>query len=259
LILAAAALALAACGGEKDEATTSAPTTVAATTVGETTVKAFFYRNAALVPVGVHVPATPAVARAALEGLLTGAPSGYDTTLAAGAKLLDVTVTDGLARAMFSSELGKPSRTAQAQIVATLSQFPTVHGVRIDVEGTGVVPLEDGSGDVLTRPATSADYVDLTALAPIFVRTPARDSTLSSPVRVAGTADVFEATLAVDVWSGTRRLATQTITASAGSGTRGTWSATLVLPTGPVKLVFYEPSAEDGRPLHPTVVELTIR
>jgi len=33
----------------------------------------------------------------------------------------------------------------------------------------------------------------------------------------------------------------------------------LVLPAGPVKLVFYEPSAEDGRPLHPTVVELTVR
>jgi len=52
------------------------------------------------VPVDVHVAATPAVARAALAGLLAGAPAGYDTTLAEGAKLLDVTVADGLARAM---------------------------------------------------------------------------------------------------------------------------------------------------------------
>ncbi len=112
---------------------------------------------------------------------------------------------------------------------------------------------------MLERPATSDDFADLTAEAPIFVESPARDSIVSSPVRAAGTANVFEATFQVEVWSGDRKLRTQTITASAGTGTRGTWSATIDVPPGPARLVFYEPSAEDGRPLHATVVYLKVR
>ena len=64
--------------------------------------------------------------------------------------------------------------------------------------------------------------------------------------------------MAVDVWSGGRRLRTQTIQASSGTGTRGTWSATIAVPSGPAKLVFYEPSAENGQPLHATTVFLTV-
>jgi hypothetical protein len=257
----AAALLLAGCGGNERAATTtaSATTATAATTAAETTVSAFFYRNAALVPVTVDVPETAAVARAALEQLLAGPPDGYETALPAGVRLKDVTVADGIAQATFSGELGEPLRTAQAQIVATLTQFPTVKAATIEVEGKGSVPLENGAGQSLGRPATSDDYVDLTAEAPIFVRSPTRDSTVSSPVHAAGTANVFEATFQVEIWSGDRRLRTQTITASAGTGTRGTWSATIAVPPGPAKLVFYEPSAQDGRPLHETVVYLEVR
>ena len=58
-----------------------------------------------------------------------------------------------------------------------------------------------------------------------------------------------------EIWSGGKLLRTQTITASSGTGTRGTWSATFDLPPGPAKLVFYEPSAENGQPLHQTTVD----
>jgi hypothetical protein len=252
-------LALPGCGGGNGATTTTAPATTAATTAAATSLKTYFFRDAALVPVTATVPATQAVARAALEALLAGAPPGTDTAIPAGTALEDVTVEGGVARAAFSRELGDPTRSAQAQIVSTLAQFPTVTGVEIGVHGKGAVPLQDGAGETIAGPATPADYVDLTAEAPIFVREPARDSTVSSPVHASGTADVFEATFAVDVWSGGRKLRTEVITASSGTGTRGTWSKTIDLPPGPAKLVFYEPSAEDGRPLHETTVELTAR
>jgi hypothetical protein len=78
-------------------------------------------------------------------------------------------------------------------------------------------------------------------------------------VHASGTADVFEGTLAVDVWSGGKVLRTQTIQATSGTGTRGTWSATFDLPPGPARLVFYEPSAENGSHLHTAEVDLTVK
>ena len=61
------------------------------------------------------------------------------------------------------------------------------------------------------------------------------------------------------MWSGGKHLRTQTIQASSGTGTRGSWSATIDLPPGPAKLVFYEPSAENGQPLHATTLLLAVR
>jgi hypothetical protein len=257
----ALALVLAGCGGDDRSSTTATTTgqTSTETATGTSEATVFFYRGAALVPVTVAAQETPAVARAALERLLAGAPSGYETAVPANVSLDGVTIEGGVARATFSSELGTPSRTAQAQIISTLTRFPTVEAATIVVDGLGEVPLEGGSGTPLGRPATSDDYVDLTAQAPIFVRTPVRDSTVSGPIEASGTANVFEATFQVEVWSGDRRLRTETITASSGTGTRGTWSRRIAVPPGPAKLVFYEASAEDGRPLHTTVVNLTVR
>ena len=88
--------------------------------------------------------------------------------------------------------------------------------------------------------------------AAIFVASPARDSTVSNPVTFSGTADVFEGSFVLEVWSGGNRVSQQPITASAGTGTRGSFSEKLSLPAGDVKLVVYEPSAADGSPLHET-------
>lgn len=260
IVAAAATIALTGCGGggQNNPTTEATSTTVTNTEAAETAVRAFFYRDGALEPVTTRVPQTDAVARAALERLLAGPPAGDDTILPEGVTLDGVTVENGLATASFSGALGEPSRTAQAQIVATLMQFPTVHGVSIQVDGKPV-PLQDGAGKVLARPATDADYVDLTRDALIFVRTPLRDSTVSSPVHAEGTANVFEATFQVEIWSGDKLVDTKTITATSGSGTRGTWAATLPLPSGDVRLVFFEPSAADGSHLHPTEVLLHVR
>jgi hypothetical protein len=225
-----AAVLLTGCGAKN-----TAPTTTGTTSVSEIALKLYFYRGNALVPVTVHVPETQAVASAAIGALLAGPPAGYRTALPAGLRLESVAVAKGVATAHFS--LPVSSHTARGQVVYTLTQFPTITS-------------SDGS--------TRADFADLTPAAAIFIAEPKRDSTVASPVRVNGTADVFEGTLAVDVWSGGTLLRTQTIQATSGTGTRGTWSVTLDLPAGPAKLEFYEPSAENGSHLHTAEVDLTV-
>jgi hypothetical protein len=226
------------------------------TTVATTAVKAYFLHDNALVAVVVHVPQVPAIARASLDALLAGPPSGYETAIPTGTKLEDVTLLGFAATASFAGSITL-TRTAEAQIVDTLTQFPTIRNVAID-SGTNPLALTDSAGDPLGRPATAADYTDLSAAAPIFVAAPARDSTVTNPVTVSGTAVVFEASFVVEVHAGGKLVSTQTIDASVGAPERGTWSTMLNLPQGPVQLLFYEPSAEDGSHLHATEVDLTV-
>jgi hypothetical protein len=209
------------------------------------------------VPVTVVIPPTKQVARAALTELLAGPPGGYQTAIPPGVELDQVTIEDGIATARFSGELGQASRRAQAQIVSTLTQFPSIRAARIEAGGNEV-ELEGGGGRALGRPASAGDYGDLTADALIFVRKPARDSTVTSPVTAEGTASVFEATLQVEIWHDRKLVDTKTITASEGAPGRGTWSEVLELPPGDVRLVFFEPSAEDGSHLHETEVLLHV-
>ena len=131
-ILGLAAVALAGCGGDggSGTSTTAAPTTTAPTTTegrpDAISFRTYFVSNGALVPVTAVVPPTKAVARAALVELLDGPPGGHQTAIPPGTQLQDVAIsTDGIATASFSKELGDPTRTAQAQIVSTLNEFPS--------------------------------------------------------------------------------------------------------------------------------------
>ncbi len=258
LLLAAVCGIVAGCGSSHNSTTTRL-TGSTSTGAGTQPVGVYFFHDGALTRVGERIPQTEAVAASALGKLLAGPPSGFQTALPPGAVLRGVSIAAGTATATFSAGLGDLSRSGQAQIVSTLAQFPTVRDVSIAAEGIGPVPLQGGDGTDLGRPATSADYVDLTASALIFVRTPARGSTVSSPVHLAGTADVFEATFQIEVHADGKLLTAKTITASSGSGTRGTWSATLDLPPGDVTLLLYEASAKDGSHLHETEVPLHVR
>ena len=231
-VFAASAFLLAGCGH-----TSSTPPTGTTAPAGQRiALKVYFYKGNALVPVTIHVPATRAVATAALGALLAGPPAGFRTAIPAGAQLESLAVSNGVASPKLSAH--SLAHDAEGQIVYTLTQFTTV----TSVDGTN-----------------RNDFADLTTLAPIFIGSPVRGASVSSPVHVSGTADVFEGTIAYQVWSGGRKLRTGFLTASAGTGTRGTWAATFDLPPGPAKLVFYEPSAENGRPLHETELDVTVQ
>jgi Immunoglobulin-like domain of bacterial spore germination/Sporulation and spore germination len=229
----------AGCGGKSSSpTTTSAPTTAGGTT---RTVDIYYLRGNALVPVKATIAETPAIATATIGKLLQEPPAGLRTAIPSGTTLESVAVSGGRATVRFSTD--QMTHSAEGQIVYTLSQFPTITSV---------------DGGPFQTPARRVDYNDLTPEAPIFVAEPQRDSSVSSPLHASGTADVFEGTLAVDVWSHGKRLRTQSIQATSGTGTRGTWSARIEVPAGPAKLVFYEPSAENGSQLHATTVDLSV-
>jgi hypothetical protein len=196
---------------------------------------------------------------AAVEGLLAGPPAGSTSAIPSGVRLITIGFANGVASATFTKKLGRPTRSAQAQIVATISHSGASQRVRILVEGVGPVSLERGDGSSITGGARTADYVDLTAAAPIFVAAPARDSTASSPLHLRGTADVFEATFELEVRVGGHVVSSGTIMASSGTGTRGTWAATIAVPHGNITVVLFEASAKDGSRIHTTTVPLHVR
>jgi hypothetical protein len=241
---------------DRDHTTT---TTIDVTTTPAATipVETYFYLGAELVPSVTDVPKTKAVAAAATRALLAGPPSGYRTAVPATTRLLGVTISGGTAHVRLSAAFAGASRTAQAQLVYTLTQFPSVTGVEIDAGATRLT-LSNGADEAIAAAASRNDYADLTSAAPIFVSAPLRDASVSSPVRIAGTASVSEATLTLEVLRAGKPVDTETLTASEGAPERGTFSDTLALPAGSYDLLFYEPSAVDGSRLHATTVPITV-
>lgn len=93
-----------------------------------------------------RVARTQAVARAAIEELLKGpavdeSADGYTTSIPSGVRLVDISITDGVATVEFSKELdesvGGSCRVSviRSQIEETLKQFSSVDSVVINVEG----------------------------------------------------------------------------------------------------------------------------
>jgi germination protein M len=225
--------------------TPSTPATTAATTqttpsVATTFVRVYFLRDGKVAPVAREVPETRAVAFASLEELFAGPNAtdradGLASALPANASPGAVTLVGHVAMI----DLPQLSRAALAQVVYTLTQFPTVHGVR--------TARSIGDAKALTR----ADFEDVTPQ--ILVESPLPHETVASPLRVRGTANTFEATFDVALFdSAGRKLLQKFVTATSGSGTRGTYDVTLTFPDTdtPRWLEVFEPSAENGEPLH---------
>jgi hypothetical protein len=88
----------------------------------------------------------------------------------------------------------------------------------------------------------------------IVVRTPAAGDEIVSPVTVAGTADVFEATVSIRILDANgQELAAAFATATCGTGCRGRYSAEVFFFTeerqdGTIEV--FESSAADGSPLN---------
>jgi hypothetical protein len=226
--------------------TSAAPTTPSTSTTPGTqpqvAIRVYFVRDGRIAPVRRLVPSTPAVGQAALDALRAGPTAeerGTGLSTAIGSlRLTGLSIQDG------EGDLGSlthVSQLAEAQIVYTLTQFPTVRKVRI-------------GDDVLDR----SDLEDVTPV--ILVESPLPGETVTSPITVRGTSNTFEATMRVEIRRGSQVLTSETVTASSGSGQRGTYSATLDVgaASGPITLVAFEPSAENGQPIHTVTVPLTL-
>ena len=190
--------------------TTSPPTTVGSTTTGLTV---FFLSNQGgnavrqgpfLIPVHRTVAETPGVARAAIEELLGGperdeAAAGIDTAVPETTLLLGVSIAEGVATVDltrdFESGGGTTSMFARlAQLVYTVTQFPTVDAVELLLDGQPV-EVFSGEGIVIDDPLTREAFLDY--LPQIMVETPGWDGVLGNPGRIAGIAAVFEAVFQV--------------------------------------------------------------
>lgn len=211
---------------------------------------------------------TTAPATAAMRELLAAPTAadrgaGLSTLIPAGTELLGVRIEDGTATVDLSSrfESGGGSASMQlrvAQVVFTLTQFPTVRRVAFELDGRAVTSI--GGEGVLVSPPV--DRIDFEAQAPpILVTDPAPGDTAQSPLRVSGSANVFEAVLFVELRDGARVVATRRVMASSGTGTRGTFSTTLAFddatPLRSPVLVAFDRSPRDGSRQDEVRVELT--
>jgi hypothetical protein len=269
-VVLALAFGLAGCGDDGDGAPaptvtttvteTAAPTPTAVDTGDPsaiTTVSLYFLRGETLGVAHRAVPATSAPATAAMDALLGGPDkrekaAGLGTAVPEGTTLNGVTIEDGTARVdlsgAFASGGGTLSMQARvAQVVYTLTQFRTVRDVVFMVDHEVVYAI-GGEGVVVDGPQRRADWAGF--LPAIFVETPAVGDTVRSPVTLAGTAMVFEATFVAEVLDEDGEILTQqTVMASRGAPQRGRFSVEFGFPTHGSRrgaLLVYEVSMEDG-------------
>lgn len=232
-----AVLLLAGCGGG-DEATTDTTTTTTAP-VETTTLGVYWLYEGKVWPAMREVDETQAVATAALEELLAGPTDeeqvqfSFSTAIPEGVELGPVSVEDGVARVRLTGDL---SEEALAQVVYTASQFPTVDSVEVN-------------GERRTR----ADFEDLTPA--ILVESPLYFEDVGNPVRATGTANTFEATFQYELADTDGRVVDSgVVTATSGSGTRGTFDFTTneyEIPFDGVGALFvFEVSMKDGSRIH---------
>ncbi len=255
-VAATGAFALAGCGGASSTSEPTGPTVPPATAPTTTTVptttttpprielSVYFLRDGKIAAARRSVPETQAVATAALQELLAG-PNGTDraaglsTAIPGGTSFHDLEVTGGVASLSLDGDL---SHEAEGEVVYTLTQFSSVRSVAL-------------AGQSLTR----ASFEEVTPA--ILVESPAPGGTITSPLRVSGTANTFEATFLLKLTDVAGNQAfKQVVTATSGSGTRGTFDVSIPFEAspGPAQLVAYETSAENGQPIHVVVIPVEV-
>jgi Sporulation and spore germination/Immunoglobulin-like domain of bacterial spore germination len=284
LALALVLLTLAGCADGDDDAapptlgtdrtaTEAAPTTSPATTVTPTTGEAlvlrlYFVRNGRIAATSRDLEPTRAVAAAAVRELLDGPTATeenarVDTAIPTATRLRGVSINGDVATVDLSREFesGGGSLSMQlrvAQVVYTLTQFRNVKRVLFRIDGQPADAI-GGEGVLVSPPVGRGNFEDVTPQ--ILVESPTPGAEVSSPLRVTGTANTFEATLFLKVVdSSGKTLVDRFFTATSGSGTRGTFDATLrfeIDRPGIATLIAYERSAENGEPIH--VVRIPIR
>jgi germination protein M len=121
------------------------------------------------------------------------------------------------------------SKAGLAQLVYTMTQFASADSVELV------------GGATYTR----ADFEEQTPL--ILVESPLAYEAVSSPLRVTGTANTFEATFRYELKDSSGEVVDEHfVTATSGTGTRGTFDFTTKALEDVGSLVVFELSAKDG-------------
>ena len=230
----------------------------AASPAGTTTVRAYFFLgsftgNSGIVPVLREVTKTSAVGAAAIRALIEGpnetelsaSPAMY-TSIPDGTQLLGLTIDGGTALVDLSREFEAGADVHEfdrrlAQVVFTLTQFPTVTAVRFQFDGGDPTSIYERSSFPILTPA-------------IWVDRPAWGGVLGNPGRITGLANVFEAQFRVQVLDAAgHSLVDVPVTATCGTGCWGTFDVTIPYAVGSAQwgtLRVYDRSAKDGSKEH---------
>jgi germination protein M len=236
LALAALALVLlAGCAGDDEAGETT-------TTPGETTeVGVYFLRDGEVWPVAREVDTTESVENAALAALLEGpteqeeADLGLTTAIPETGEEVEVSVDDGLAAVQLDEQL---TDEGLAQVVYTLTQFQEVEQVELQ-----------------ERFLARTDFEEQTPA--ILVESPLAFEEVTSPLEVTGTANTFEANFEYEVTDPDGQVVDENfVTATSGSGTRGTFDFTTKDVDEVGSLVVFERSAEDGSRINEVEIPL---
>ena len=234
----------------------------------QTSVAVYLVRGEKVSPVRRQVSPTSALARASLKALLRGPTaterrSGLTSTIPSRTALRDVALSNGLLTVDLSRrfQAGGGSVSMQlrvAQVVFTATQFSSVHRVEFRLDGRPVKAI-GGEGVSVDPPVGRTAFEEQAP--PILVEQPLPGDTVKSPLVVRGSANVFEAQLAVDVRTPAGELlAHRSVHASAGTGTRGHFSVRIPLGTnGKVVVVAYSRSAKNGARINTVRVPVTVR
>jgi germination protein M len=234
----------------------ASPSAFASAAAAATTLRLYFLRGEKLGVAERRVPHTVAIGTASMKALLAGPTSseqaaGLGTSIPAGARLLKLSIDAGTATVDLSREFGSGGGSLAmtsrvAEVVYTLTRFPTVRAVRFLMEGRPVDAL-GGEGLVLSRPQRRADWRDFEPN--IFVETPGVGAALSNPFTLAGTAMVFEGSFQARlVDSSGRRVVQVVMQASRGAPDRGSFAREVPFSTSARAgtLIVFDRSMEDG-------------
>lgn len=216
-------------------------------------------------PVIRQIAPTVEVARAAITELIAGptpderaGTPAINGGLPDGTRLLGLTIRDGVARVDLSEEIEDIGGTfgemsVLAQLVFTLTQFPTVDDVVLLIEGTEVEFFGGHGMDV--SPSMDRDYFLGGGLVPdILIDTPAWFARTESPMLVSGIARAFEATVEWALFDNDGLpLAEGFAMASTGGPDWGTFQFGIPYDVDTPQvgsLMMWEESAADGSQMH---------
>lgn len=224
-----------------------------------------------LFPVYRAIPSVPGIAAATLRAWLEGPTAeekeaGIQDPIPAGTELLDVTIDDGTAIVDLTSDFERTGSGTfgetmlLAELAWTITQFPTVDQALLKIDGR----FKDaymGHGFVI-----DADHPlkrrRKDPVAPIIVSEPSFGARFSSGDLVAGTANVFEATVSLRLLGEDGGVLFEGFTtATCGTGCRGDYLEPFdfeIDSEQPGTIEVFESSAEDGSEINKVRVPVVL-
>lgn len=231
----------------------------------------YLVRDGELAASSRDIAGTPRVATGALNELFTGLTPyendlGLGTEIPMDTRLLGIAIQDdGTAIVDLSGDFEAGGGSASmlmrvAQVVFTVTQFNTVDQVQIRIDGENVDAI-GGEGVMVDEPLSRADFEDQSPA--ILLESPTPGDIVSSPIRLVGTSNTFEANMQIEIIDNAGNVLYEGFaTATSGTGTRGTFDVQIdvdIQNEGFGRIVMYEASAQDGSRINLVEIPVDMR